>query len=846
MAERNEMDEMRVNMAAMQKFIEDIGNVIKTLVMLIPKNPSPRRAPLNNERTNQLNEEDWYEEELQPIRQNIEVPAAAPWPSPNVEQPAADKYKTLQDQIEELKRTIIRSKESGDSSQRGKRVYNGNTNSLYGSGKGNFTASSSNHVGNNNRTPEVNNINNQPPPSRRRMFSQLGVPLSTVYERLLRRGVLKHLDPMPTPNPLPPRYDATKYCAYHQTHGHPIDNWDGSDGGYGGCGGEWLRWRWAATNGGGGGGYASGDGGYGEEHPNSNQVHPSEKIDMAIFSNALSSPQPSWFTPKRLLGIFCVINLLNYVDRGAIASNGVNGSLGTCTQSGTCTSGTGIQQYPVIYRGDFNLNNFEDGVLSSAFMVGLLVASPIFVSLAKRLVGVGEASFISLAAPFIDDNAPVAQNTAMVYFVVCIHEVWGTKGEGLLLEEWGLSGNSYVQQKEGQHIYVCTSMSRSSIHRKRHAWLAIFYMCIPAGVAVGYVYGGLVGGYTNWRFAFFGETILMFPFAVLGFVMKPLQLKGFSPIESQKASTAVSEVKGYIAYNFVIGAYSYWGPKAGYNIYHMTDADLIFGGITIVCGILGTVTGGYVLDKMTATIPNAFKLLSAATLLGAVFCFAAFCFKSLYAFLAFFAIGELLIFATQDRKPIITFLFLVLSIICLHCVKPSMRPISMAMSTVSIHIFGDVPSSPLVGVLQDYVNWRETALVLCCFWQLAYGLSGSFFPVSIDLMKIVSLHTQTQNHTRRPRHRCLKRRLQEKQNLQMTKIPKRIPFLITYVTEKGTEAACVTYVTMFEGRRRYQLPKSSFIANHLFMFMIKEEDVRVGFFHGSSAKSKPLTNTLYE
>lgn len=26
-----------------------------------------------------------------------------------------------------------------------------------------------------------------------------------------------------------------------------------------------------------------------------------------------------------------------------------------------------------------------------------------------RLVGVGEASFISLAAPFIDDNAPVTQ-----------------------------------------------------------------------------------------------------------------------------------------------------------------------------------------------------------------------------------------------------------------------------------------------------------------------------------------------------------------------------------------------------------------------------------------------------
>ncbi|PSS02760.1 Sphingolipid transporter spinster like [Actinidia chinensis var. chinensis] len=469
---------------------------------------------------------------------------------------------------------------------------------------------------------------------------------------------------------------------------------------------------------------------------------PSATEDMAKISNSLSS---SWFTPKRLLAIFCVINLLNYVDRGTIASNGVNGSRRTCTKGGTCTSGSGIQ-------GDFNLNNFEDGVLSSAFMVGLLVASPIFASLAKSvnpfrligvgllvwtlavagcgasfnfwfiaicrmLVGVGEASFISLAAPFIDDNAPVAQKTA---------------------------------------------------------WLGIFYMCIPAGVALGYVYGGLVAGHVSWRFAFFGEAILMVPFVVLGFSMKPLQLKGFSPAESKKAltgiETAASEVKdvstdkggmqsikeeftdqieesskskcgfinldelsrffkdvkvlllekvyvvnvlGYIAYNFVIGAYSYWGPKAGYNIYHMSNADMVFGGITVVSGILGTVAGGYVLDKMTSTISNAFKLLSAATFLGAAFCFSAFCFKSLYAFLALFSIGELLVFATQG--PV--------NYICLHCIKPSMRPLSMAMSTVAIHIFGDVPSSPLVGVLQDYDhNWRETALILTSILFLAAGI----------------------------------------------------------------------------------------------------------------------------
>ena len=39
-----------------------------------------------------------------------------------------------------------------------------------------------------------------------------------------------------------------------------------------------------------------------------------------------------------------------------------------------------------------------------------------------------------------------------------------------------------------------------------------------------------------------------------------------------------------------------------------SNADLIFGGITIVCGILGTIAGGCVLDFLTSTISNAFKV----------------------------------------------------------------------------------------------------------------------------------------------------------------------------------------------------------------------------------------------
>ncbi|CAL5026343.1 unnamed protein product [Urochloa decumbens] len=449
--------------------------------------------------------------------------------------------------------------------------------------------------------------------------------------------------------------------------------------------------------------------------------------------------KPSWFTPKRLLVIFCIINMLNYVDRGAIASNGVNGSRKNCS-GGTCSSGSGIQ-------GDFDLTNAQDGVLSSAFMVGLLVASLIFASLAKRhnpfrligvgllvwtfatagcgasfdfwsiticrmLVGVGEASFISLAAPFIDDNAPVAQ----------------------------------------------------------------------------------VGGTLGWRAAFWGESILMVPFVILGFVIKPLELKGFAhnrikeygqmlnpDVQDQinnngtkhampggindlagkvpkkfsfsrfgqglmteighfskdmkellQEKVFVINVLGYISYNFVIGSYSYWGPKAGQQIYHMVSADLMFGGITIVCGIIGTLAGGFIHDKVGSTIPNAFRLLSGATFLGAIFCFAAFCFKSLYGFIIFFSIGEILVFATQ--APV--------NFVCLHSIKPHLRPLSMAVSTVSIHIFGDVPSSPLVGLVQDKINnWRSTALLLTSILFIAavFWFIGMFVP-SVDRFKEESEH----------------------------------------------------------------------------------------------------------
>ena len=56
----------------------------------------------------------------------------------------------------------------------------------------------------------------------------------------------------------------------------------------------------------------------------------------ASGSEGTINTDPAWYTPARLLVAFCVVSFLVFLDRGIIASNGVNGDK---------VSKTGIQVY---------------------------------------------------------------------------------------------------------------------------------------------------------------------------------------------------------------------------------------------------------------------------------------------------------------------------------------------------------------------------------------------------------------------------------------------------------------------------------------------------------------------
>ncbi len=133
-----------------------------------------------------------------------------------------------------------------------------------------------------------------------------------------------------------------------------------------------------------------------------------------------------------LLFVFTCINLLNYFDRGAVSV-----CLSTITEV-------------------YSLSHFEGGLLAGAYMVGYIASAPLFafavthysafrlmsiglliwcgatmlcafsigfktLLLARAITGVGEASFLSIAPPFIDRIAP--PNAKSTWMGTCIYVI---------------------------------------------------------------------------------------------------------------------------------------------------------------------------------------------------------------------------------------------------------------------------------------------------------------------------------------------------------------------------------------------------------------------------------------
>jgi MFS family permease len=147
-----------------------------------------------------------------------------------------------------------------------------------------------------------------------------------------------------------------------------------------------------------------------------------------------------------------------------------------------------------------------------------------------------------------------------------------------------------------------------------------------------------------------------------------------------------------------------WGPlreaSRSPNSPTLGPVGPIFGGITVIAGLLATLSGSFLAERLKKRIPSADFLVSG---IGALF---GLPFLVAFLFAPFPAAWVLLFFAVfglfLNTGPVNTILA--------NTTPPAIRSTAFAFNIFLLHALGDVPSPPLIGVVTDQFDWTTAFL----------------------------------------------------------------------------------------------------------------------------------------
>ena len=158
------------------------------------------------------------------------------------------------------------------------------------------------------------------------------------------------------------------------------------------------------------------------------------------------------------------------------------------------------------------------------------------------------------------------------------------------------------------------------------------------------------------------------------------------------------------AMTFAIGGLAQWAPTF-LNRAHGLDvgkANTLFGGITVVSGIIGTLAGGALGDRLQQKSRSGYLTVSAwGFLIGAPFLAWAIYSPSLPGCLAAMFLAETFLFFNTGP----------LNTVILNVNAPTLRAMAFAVNIFFIHALGDAVSPTLLGWLSDLTDLRTSLLV---------------------------------------------------------------------------------------------------------------------------------------
>jgi MFS transporter, Spinster family, sphingosine-1-phosphate transporter len=401
------------------------------------------------------------------------------------------------------------------------------------------------------------------------------------------------------------------------------------------------------------------------------------------------SPESTSRRARISLALLLAINLFNYMDRYVLAA-----VVPRIRETFFPNSGP---------NGDLGLT----GTLATAFILSYMLAAPVLGWLADRmsrwvLVGISVIVWSLLTG---------GSGLAATFGMLLITRLFVGIGEA----GYGPSAPTIIAD-----LYPI---------ERRGQVLAWFYMAIPVGSALGYVIGGWVGGHFGWRAAFFAVTPPGLLLGILCFwqkdpprgqsdhagVAEP-QAKWRDYLDLLKTPSYVLDTAGMTAMTFAIGGISFWLPTYFQQVRQagsLAHVNFVFGAITAVAGLAGTMVGGLVGDKLRSRWSGAYFIVSGVGIL--VCC--PLIFLMVYspfpwAWVACFAAEFCLFFNTGPSNTILA-----------NVTHPSVRATAFALNILLIHALGDAPSPPLLGHIADLFGWNAAfGLVV-----LTAGLGGVFW-----------------------------------------------------------------------------------------------------------------------
>jgi MFS transporter, Spinster family, sphingosine-1-phosphate transporter len=373
------------------------------------------------------------------------------------------------------------------------------------------------------------------------------------------------------------------------------------------------------------------------------------------------------FHPYAALILLTALNLLNYVDRSVLFA---------------------VQ--PLV-QSEFALSNTQVGYLTSAFLLFYMVAAPFVGPLADRysrkliivvgaifwsgltlltavthnytqllirhtLVGIGEATFVTIAPTFVADMFPEA---------------------------------------------------------RRGRILGVFYLAIPVGTAAGYLLGGNLGAHYGWRAPFYVAAAPGFLLALAVLFLREPQRGCFDSIKETPDRGTLrglahnpafwTSTLAMAAMTFALGGIQVWMPTflSRARGYSLESANFVFGIVIVVDGILASLAGGWLGDYLLPRMKGAYYFVSAASMaLGVPLMTIALFFRGRVMLPAIAVAAFFLLFNTSPLNAAV-----------INSVGAHIRVTALAINIFVFHLLGDVPSPTLMGYVADKLS-LQAAFIL--------------------------------------------------------------------------------------------------------------------------------------